>query len=156
MKVGVDKIKRLEDAVKFLILKGLVDGKAPVKSISEKMNRHKNNVSSAISGDERYFTKKFIIDFCATYNNIVSPDWIFDGIGVMSDDIDFTPTNTIFETEELERLSKDQLIMMVKELITLHNEQSEMYRMVIKQNEEMIRNGQERFNNITNIIFKNV
>lgn len=59
-------------------------------------------------------------------------------------------------SDNIEKLTKDQLIFLVKELMSLHNSQTEMYRMLIKQNEEMIRNGQERFNNITNIIFKGV
>ncbi len=157
MKVDNEKIKRLEDAVKYLISKNLVDGKTPIKSIAEKMNRHRNNVSSALSGDERYFSKKFIIDFCATYDNIISADWILGGIGYMTDGIEScNDPVTDIEPEQLENLTKDQLIILIKELMTLHNEQQEMYRLLIRQNEEMIRNGQERFNNITKIIFKNV
>lgn len=59
-------------------------------------------------------------------------------------------------TEQLENLTKEKLVALAKELILLHNEQTEIYRMLIRQNDEMIRNVQERFNNITNILFKNV
>jgi len=56
----------------------------------------------------------------------------------------------------IENLSHEKLVSLVKELINLHNEQTDMYKMLIRQNEEMIRNGQQRFNNITSLIFKNV
>lgn len=52
------------------------------------------------------------------------------------------------------QLSKEELIFLVKQLMSLHSEQTEMYRLLIKQNEEMIKNGQERYNNITNLIQK--
>ena len=38
VKVEKEKIKRLENAVKYLISQKLVDGRAPVKSIAEKMD----------------------------------------------------------------------------------------------------------------------
>jgi len=56
----------------------------------------------------------------------------------------------------IENLSHDKLVYLVKELVTLHNEQTDMYKMLIRQNEEMIRNGQQRFNNITSLILNNV
>ena len=83
MKVDEEKRKRLETAVNFLISQGNIDGKTPIKSISAKMNRHRNNISAALNGDDKYFTRKFIIDFCATYGNLLSPDWILDGVGEM-------------------------------------------------------------------------
>lgn len=56
----------------------------------------------------------------------------------------------------IEKLTKEELVFLVKQLISLHSEQTDMYRMLIRQNEVMIRNGQERLNNISNLIFKNV
>ena len=53
-------------------------------------------------------------------------------------------------------LTKAELITLVRQLITLHSEQNEFYRMVLRQNEEMIRNGQSRFNDITKILHPNV
>ena len=55
----------------------------------------------------------------------------------------------------IESLPKEKLVILVKELIMLYNEQTDMYKMLIHQNEEMIRNGQKRFDNITSLIFKN-
>ena len=108
-----------------------------------------------MSGDDRYFTKKFIIDFCATYDNIISSDWILTGEGVMSEVVDCQlSSDSDIEQAELKSLTKDQLILIIKELIHLYNEQSEMYRMVIRRIEETIRNCQERFNNINNIAQK--
>ena len=92
MKVDEKKIKRLEESIKYLISKGEIDGKAPIKNIAAKMGRHKNNISSAISGDEKYYTKKFLIDFCATYGNVISVDWLWDGSGDMLIDETYKPT----------------------------------------------------------------
>lgn len=58
-------------------------------------------------------------------------------------------------SDNIERLPKEKLVSLVKELILLHNEQTDMYKMLIRQNEEMIRNGQRRFDHITSLIFKN-
>ena len=66
-------------------------------------------------------------------------------------------TNNFSSIEKhIEKLSKNELVNLVKELMSLNNDQTEMYRMLIRQNEQMIRYGQERFNHITNIIFKNM
>lgn len=151
--------KRLNEAVTYLISLGLIDGKCPTVSISNKMNRNSNNISTALRGEKRYLNRKFIRDFCATYKNLISEDWLWEGIGEMTN----TATNTnangtgvIITEESLMKLSREQLVFLVKQLMTLHSEQTEMYRLLIRQNEEMIRNGQERFNNISSIIYKNV
>lgn len=153
-----ERKKRLNDAVKYLISLGMIEGKTPTMSISNRMSRNSNNISTALCGDVRYLNKKFIRDFCATYQNLISEEWLWDGIGEMTNT--FTNTNgngtgAIISEESLMKLSREQLVFLVKQLMTLHSEQTEMYRLLIRQNEGVIRNGQERFNNITNIIYKN-
>lgn len=150
-----ERQKRLEEAIKHLMAIGMIDGKSPSKSIAEKMDRGINGISSALNGNERYLTWKFVRDFCATFSNIISADWIWNGTGEMlfRTESGLNKRNTIPD-EELKDMSKDELIILIKQLMVLHNEQTEMYRLLIKQNEEMIRNGQDRFNNITNIIKK--
>lgn len=155
------KVLRLEEAVSYLISLNLVDSKATIKDIADKMNRHKNNVSSALSGDSRYLTWKFVKDFCATFDNTISPYWIWDGKGDMLKTlneimIEQKQNDNKVSEESLSMLTREELIELVKQLMALHSEQTAMYQMLIRQNEQMIRNGQERFNNITNIIFKNV
>lgn len=151
------RVQRLNEAIKHLIAIGLIDGKSTTKSISTTMNRNGTNISSAIRGDERYLNRKFIRDFCATYKNIISEDWLWDEIGEMlANDSSTNNSQKVISEESLMTLSREELVFLVKQLMTLHSEQTEMYRLLIRQNEEMIRNGQERFNNITNIIYKNV
>lgn len=149
--------KRLNEAIKHLISIGLIDGKAPTKSIAYTMGRNQNNASSAIRGKQRFLTQKFVRDFCATYNNIISEDYIWDGVGEMLTEAN---TNNVASTqiseESLMTLSREELVFLVKQLMSLHSEQTEVYKLLIRQNEEMIRNGQERFNNITKLIYKNV
>ena len=121
------------------------------------MDRNKTNISSAIRGDARYLNRKFIRDFCATYRNILSEDWIWDGVGgMLTEKVPSNNTSQLISEESLMTLPREDLVFLVKQLMTLHSEQTEMYRLLIRQNEEMIRSGQERFNNITNIIYKNV
>ena len=154
-----ERKKRLNEAVKYLISLGMIEGKSPTMSIANRMNRNRNNISTAFRGDERYLNKKFIRDFCATYQNLISEDWLLDGIGEMTNTVTNTNgngTGAIISDESLMKLSREQLVFLVKQLMTLHSEQTEMYRLLIRQNEKMIRNGQERFNNITNIIYRNV
>ena len=152
-----DRVKRLNEAIKHLISFGMIDGKSPTKSISTTMNRNSTNISSAIRGDNRYLNRKFVRDFCATYKNIISEDWLWDGIGEMlASSPKHNTSNTVISEDSLMMLSREELVFLVKQLTSLHSEQTEMYRILIRQNEEMIRNGQERFNNITNLIYKNV
>lgn len=151
--------KRLEEAINYLMSIKMVDNRWPSKSIAEKMERGVNGISSAKNGDVRYLTAKFVNAFCAAYGNIISADWIWNGVGTMlteQTDIKGSSLYEIISDESLSKLSREQLESLVKQLMVLHSEQTEMYRMLIRQNEEMIRNGQERFNNITNLIFKNV
>lgn len=165
--------QRLEEAINYLVGMNMIDGKEIVKTIADNVDRHPNNVRAAIRGDEKYLTYKFVKTFCVVFGNIISPDWIWDGSGKMVKTDVFNPTTKMlpsdFEIDDkekmdidssivnnIEKLSKDELVNLVKELMSLHNEQTEMYRMLIRQNEQMIRYGQERFNNITNIIFKNM
>lgn len=103
MKVEQEKIKRLCDAVKYLISEGLIDGKAPIKSIAIKMGRHRNNVSAALNGGEKYFTKKFIVDFSATYGNKISIDWIWDGVGSMIENNDFKPKMKMLPSDFIQK-----------------------------------------------------
>lgn len=148
--------QRLNDAIRHLISVGLINGKSTTKSIAQTMGRNSTNISSALRGDVRYLNPKFVRDFCATYKNIISENWLLDGTGEMlTESPNETMTNIIPE-ESLMNLSREELISLVKQLMALHSEQTAMYQMLIRQNDQMIRNGQERFNNITNIIFKNV
>lgn len=138
------RVQRLNEAIKHLIAIGLIDGKSTTKSIATTMNRNSTNISSAIRGDERYLSRKFIRDFCATYKNIISEVWLQDGIGRMiADTQDAGIGIQIIAEESLMTLSKEELVFLIKQLIILHNEQA-----------EMLRYNQERFNNITNLICK--
>lgn len=152
-----DREKRLNEAIKYLIAFGMIEGKSTTKSIATTMNRNSANISSAIRGDARYLNRKFVRDFCATYKNLISEDYIWDGMGEMlTETTPYNAGNGAISEESLMKLSREELVFLVKQLMALHSEQTEMYRLLIRQNEEMIRNGQERFNNITNLIYKNV
>ena len=98
-------------------------------------------------------TKKMIQNICATYGNIISSDWILTGMGNMLNRREMVRYNAISE-EVLLSLSNEELASLVKELIVLHNEQTEMHHTLTHQYEKMIHNGQERINSITNIILK--
>lgn len=152
-----EKKKRIEEAINHLMSIGLIDSRTPSLSIANKMKRGKESISSAINGNERYLTRKFVKSFCATYSNIVSADYIWYGKGeLVTDKEQKNDGNVLLSDESLMNLSREELVFLVKQLMSLHSEQTEMYRLLIKQNEEMIRNGQDRFNNITNLISKNV
>ena len=149
--------QRLEKAINYLVSRKMIDGTDLIREISEKVDRHPNNVRAALRGEERYLTYKFIKSFCMIFGGVISPDWIWEGSGEM---LNNTTTEIMKDKnvseESLSMLSREELIELVKQLMALHSEQTAMYQMLIRQNEQMIRNGQERFNNITNIIFKNV
>ena len=101
VKVEEEKIKRLKDSVKYLISKGLIDGRAPITSIAKTMNRDRHNISSVMNGNEKYFTMKFMIDFCTTFGNYISPEWIFEGTGEMIDPNSFKPTMKVLPSDDM-------------------------------------------------------
>ena len=150
------RTERLRQAVRHLISIGLIDGKAPSKSISITMGRNSSNISSSLRGDKRYLNRKFIRDFCATFKNIISEDWIWDGIGSMTHTVSSADPEKHISEEALMRLSKEELIAIIKKLLTLHCEMTENQKTLILQNEHMIQNGQELFNDITKMIYKRV
>ena len=154
--IDKEKKKRFDAAINHLISVGLIDGKAPVKSISEKLQMYSSNISSARRGDVRYLNPKFINNFCSTYNNIISANWLQDGVGEMLTGMEREDKSKLFSEDKLTSLSKEELIFIVKQLMTLHSEQTEMYQMLIRQNDQMIRLGQERFTKITDIISNSV
>lgn len=149
--------QRLEKAINYLVSHKMIDGTDLVREISEKVDRHPNNVRAALRGEDRYLTYKFVKSFCMIFGGVISPDWIWEGSGEM---LNNSTTDTMKEShiseESLSMLTREELIELVKQLMALHSEQTTMYQMLIHQNGQMIRNGQERFNNIKNIIFKNV
>ena len=149
--------QRLEKAINYLVSHKMIDGTDLVREISEKVDRHPNNVRAALRGEDRYLTYKFVKSFCMIFGGVISPDWIWEGSGEM---LNNSTTDTMKENhiseELLSMLTREELIELVKQLMALHSEQTTMYQMLIRQNGQMIRNGQERLNNITNIIFKNV
>ena len=101
---------------------------------------------------------KITYEFRVLQKNIFSETWLLQiGSGEMlnNNTSDTMKENHVSE-ESLSMLTREELIELVKQLMALHSEQTAMYQMLIRQNDQMIRNGQERFNNITNIIFKNV
>lgn len=152
--------KRLDDAIKHLISIGLIDGKKPSKSIALTMDRNRSNISSTLRGDSRYLNRNFIRDFCATYKNIISADWIWEGAGemIINDYSEMEEKNRIslIPEDKLMNLTKEELISLARQLMELNKEQNDMYNLLIQQNERMIRYGHDRFNNIMNLIFKNV
>lgn len=151
-----NRSERLAEAVKHLISLRMIDGKSPTKSIANIMNRNASNIGSALRGDVRYLSRKFIRDFCASFNNIISEEWIWDGIGSMTHTVSSADPEKHISEEALMRLSKEELITIIKKLLTLHCEMTENQKTLILQNEHMIQNGQELFNDITKMIYKRV
>ena len=131
----------------------MIDGRKRIKSITDAMGYHVDSVRSALRGNSEHLTDKFIKVFCSAFGGIINPDWIMENKGQMLADSP-APAEEIPE-ESLMSLTKAELVTLVKELVTLHSEQNEFYKMVLRQNEEMIRNGQSRFNDITKILRPN-
>ncbi len=147
------RTERLNKAVKHLISIGLIDGKSPSKSISTTMGRNNSNISSALRGDEKYLNRKFIRDFCATYNNIISDEWIWDGQDTMLneepyyEDINFS----VYNYQSIYDLPKEKLIDILRQLIEFQEVQNQRIVDLIRMNEEMIRFSKEQIKNIFDI-----
>ncbi|MBR1462364.1 MAG: hypothetical protein IJ604_03160 [Prevotella sp.] len=110
-----ERKKRIEDAINHLMAIGLIDSRTPSISIAQKMRRGKESISAAINGNERYLTWKFVKAFCATYSNIISADYIWNGIGEMINEKEPEDKgNTSISDESLMTLSREELVFLVK------------------------------------------
>lgn len=157
MPINSDTLIRLETAIQYLVSVDMINGKNPKTSIANKTGYNSGNISSALKGNPRYLTEKFIKVFCAKYNNVISSDWVLNGTGEMvQSKPEIQDENMPISDENLMYLTKDNLISLVKRLMDIHKEQTEMYKSIIRQSEEIIRNGQEQFNEIANLITNNV
>ena len=117
------------------------------------MGRNNSNISSALRGDEKYLNRKFIRDFCATYNNIISDEWIWDGQDTMLneepyyEDINFS----VYNYQSIYDLPKEKLIDILRQLIEFQEVQNQRIVDLIRMNEEMIRFSKEQIKNIFDI-----
>ncbi len=75
----MDKKERLEKAIAFLKGKQII---VTQQDVVDKMGWNKSNTSSAINGNSRYLTDKFIARFCQSFSEI-SESWLKNGEGEM-------------------------------------------------------------------------
>ena len=54
------------------------------------------------------------------------------------------------------KLTREELVLIVKQMMLLHEEQTEIYRILINQNTETIKNGQKRLEEIMSMLKKTV
>lgn len=154
--IDEERKERFLLAIKYLQKERLLGVKTLTRELVEKTGYDPTNIYKAKAGHPKFLTQNFVNVFCMAFDGIISPEWIWDGVGDMvcvSNEL-YTPLPEISD-ETLSNMSKEQLVELVKQLMVLHAGQDELYRMMIRQNEEMIRNGQSRFNDITKIIYKN-
>lgn len=136
--------KRLKDAINYLASIGMIDGKSTTKAIAADMGRNSTTIGAARAGDKRYLTRKFINEFCLQYNGIISPNWIWDGVGTM---VTSTPQDVMQQLAGIDYMSlpKEKLVIIINELIDMRNRQ-----------QAFIYNEQERFMSLVNDIAANV
>lgn len=89
-----EKERRFEEAIKYLVEEGLIDGKDIVKDIGKKTGYTPNVIREVRRGKKRSFTQKFIKKFCMVFGDIISPQWLLSGEGNMLNQDAFTPTMT--------------------------------------------------------------
>ncbi|WP_333615635.1 S24 family peptidase [Bacteroides pyogenes] len=75
----MERADRIKKAYEYLRYQGLVETQ---DDVADKMNRQRSNVSSALNGNPKYLTEKFINAFCKTFK-IINPDWLLTGEGNM-------------------------------------------------------------------------
>lgn len=133
-----NKGKRLADAIDYLKQNGVVNN---LEDVAEKVDRSKNNISSAINGDKRYLSNKFLKHFNACFNNIFSFDWLANGIGTMLNNCGCSSADdeSIYHpssdgtcngtgTEEEGRKSESEQARFYKEQAEFYKEQAEFYK----------------------------
>lgn len=90
-----EKAERLKIAIRHLIGIGVISTQ---KDVSERMDANKVSISSALSGDERYLTDKFIRRFNIAFNEMFNEEWIRTGEGdMLNTDQTYTENTSIKE-----------------------------------------------------------
>lgn len=69
----------MKKAYEYLRFQGLAGTQ---EDVADMLNRQRTNVSSALNGNPKYLTDKFIEDFCKTFRAI-NPNWLITGEGSM-------------------------------------------------------------------------
>ena len=75
----MERSDRIKTAYEYLRFKQVVSNQ---DDIARKMNRKRQSVSSALSGNDKYLTDKFIRHFCEVFS-VINYDWLLTGEGVM-------------------------------------------------------------------------
>lgn len=75
----MERSDRMKKAYEYLRFQGLAGTQ---EDVADMLNRQRTNVSSALNGNPKYLTDKFIEDFCKTFGTI-NPNWLITGEGSM-------------------------------------------------------------------------
>lgn len=71
---------RLNEAFQYLRSRGIIHSQ---KDLSDAMEATPPNISSALKGNPKVLTEKFIRRFCEAFNGMISYDWLLTGEGEM-------------------------------------------------------------------------
>lgn len=127
--------------------------------IAKKLGTSKSYVNSILNG-RTVIGKKQAETLGKLFG--ISPAWLLIGEGEMlteeqhNDIIVEKLQSENISDEILMKLTREDLVLIVKQMMQLHEEQTEMYRILISQNTEMIRNGQKRLEEIMSMLKKTV
>lgn len=121
-----DKGERLAQAINYLKKTGQIKN---LDDVAEIVDRSKNNISSAINGDKRYLSDKFLKHFNNSFRRQFSLDWLIRGIGSMccptaSDKEVFETANETANGGDI----KDERIKLLEEKIAFLEEQVDFYK----------------------------
>lgn len=86
----------MKKAYEYLRFQGLAGTQ---EDVADMLKRQRTNVSSALNGNPKYLTDRFIEDFCKTFGTI-NPNWLITGEGPMliSDDNSQADTMSVNNT----------------------------------------------------------
>ena len=82
----MERNERLQKAFEYLRYKELVRTQADIASI---MNASRSNISSAMNGDTKVLTDRFLKRFNAAFDSVFNIDWLLHGKGNMLSDSTF-------------------------------------------------------------------
>lgn len=112
---------RFEKAIGYLVGRNLIDPNNKVRNIADKMRKHPMTIRFAMKGDERYLNNRFITSFCQVYGNIISPDWISGGVGVMLVEAEaLAGDKEIMLPADMENVPRETLIRLVEILFNFY------------------------------------
>ena len=134
----MDKLDRIKDAIRYLMGTGEISKQ---QDIADRMRMKKATVSSALNGNEKYFTDSFIKKFNFAFSCMFDEDWLLKGVGPMLNDAGFQKEFKLDENSTV--ISADLFDIIKKQADSLERKDKQIDDLIYMLKEQMKENKKD-------------